>query len=279
MKARAVIRMGALLMVTAAMGSCGSSSRTITATLSPAHGSADQSLSVTVQAVFSAAIAEPSDWRTALTLKRNGAGNTHCTDVTYNSGTLTALCSHADLEPYTTYTASLSGVSGVSNATATFMTGTASGFYLTSSDIASGGTVGATYAYTSCQGSNQSPQLGWGSVPGSAVKLAVTVLDQSNNFVHWILYNIPTTVVSLVRATSVPWGATAATNGYGLSGYGGPCPPTGATHTYRFKLWAVDIADLANASGFNANDNATILAAIEAHAIDAAWFDATYTAP
>lgn len=279
MKTTSSVRIGALLFLMAVAGSCGSSSRTITATLSPSNGSSNQSLSAAVQAVFSAAITEPSDWLAALTLKKNNAGGTRCTGVTYDAATLTATCAHADLDAYTSYTTSLSNVSGASNATATFTAGSTSGFALTSNDVTSGGTIGQTYAYTACGGSNQSPQLGWSAVPADAVRLAITVLDQSNSFVHWILYNVPTSVLSLVRASSVPTGATQSTNDWGLSGYGGPCPPPGATHTYRFKIWAIDIANLANASGFDPNNNTTILAAIEAHALDSAWFDATYTAP
>lgn len=70
-------------------------------------------------------------------------------------------------------------------------------------------------------------------------------------WVHWVLFNIPTTARSL--AEGIPADAELADGGrHGRNswrklGYGGPCPP-GGTHRYFFKLYALD-TKLSLASG------------------------------
>jgi len=51
---------------------------------------------------------------------------------------------------------------------------------------------------------------------------------------HWIVWNI--NPVSSISEDSVPGDEGA--NGWGRTGYGGPCPPSG-THSYFFKLYAL----------------------------------------
>jgi hypothetical protein len=57
-------------------------------------------------------------------------------------------------------------------------------------------------------------------------------------FVHWVLYNIPPDTTSLPKGVSGV--GTQGVNGFGRSGYGGPCPPKGPAHRYFFKLYALD---------------------------------------
>ena len=151
--------------------------------------------------------------------------------------------------------------------------------YLQSDDIP-GVTIADTYVCAACGGTDFSPQLFWNIVPGNALSLAITVLDiDANDFVHWILYNIPATILELDRGTAPPTGAAEATNGYGEVGYDGPCPPSGVVHSYEFKLWVLNIADLTTADGFDPNDNDSILQALQDHDINSDNFYGAYRAP
>lgn len=159
--------------------------------------------------------------------------------------------------------------------------GEATTFSLASNDITNGGTVGDTYVYNQegCTGSNQSPQLSWSNPPDNTLSYAITVLDSdANNWVHWIIYDIPSATASLERGASAPTGATEVTNGYGNAGYGGPCPPTDETHDYVFKVWAMSVENLAD-TGSDISTNAKILTALEANDLDSATITVSYTGP
>lgn len=59
-------------------------------------------------------------------------------------------------------------------------------------------------------------------------------------YVHWVLYDIPTSLTSLGDGGSAtPRGARDGVNDWKRRGYGGPCPPIGR-HRYFFKLYALD---------------------------------------
>ena len=101
-----------------------------------------------------------------------------------------------------------------------------------------------------CDGANQSPPLSWGDVPEHTASLTLIVEDPDapgGTFIHWVLYDIPSTTNSLPQG--VPQGLTVGTLGgakqgrigfKGTIGYGGPCPPKGAPHHYHFRLFALD---------------------------------------
>jgi Raf kinase inhibitor-like YbhB/YbcL family protein len=66
------------------------------------------------------------------------------------------------------------------------------------------------------------------------------------NWVHWILYNIPANRTDLPEAVKI--GDTIegigvqGMNSFQEVGYRGPCPPLGmGEHHYQFKLYALDI--------------------------------------
>ena len=92
----------------------------------------------------------------------------------------------------------------------------------------------------SCDGSNTSPPLQISDVPGAAKSVVLIVDDPdapSGLFTHWAVWNIsPQT--STIAEGSTPKGVHG-TNDFGKSGYGGPCPPSGA-HRYYFKIFALD---------------------------------------
>lgn len=92
-----------------------------------------------------------------------------------------------------------------------------------------------------CKGTNVNPSLAIADVPANAKSLALIVDDPDapgGTFIHWVLYGIDTKTKEIPeKADSV--GITGL-NDFGRTGYGGPCPPPGPSHTYRFKLYAVD---------------------------------------
>jgi Raf kinase inhibitor-like YbhB/YbcL family protein len=89
-----------------------------------------------------------------------------------------------------------------------------------------------------CDGADTSPPLAWTDVPDGVAAFAVLVTDpDAGGFVHWVLADIPADVRELPAgegdALGVPGG-----NGFGDSGWGGPCPPSGE-HRYEFRLYAL----------------------------------------
>jgi Raf kinase inhibitor-like YbhB/YbcL family protein len=93
-----------------------------------------------------------------------------------------------------------------------------------------------------CQGENSSPPLTFSQTPKTAKSLALIMDDPDatggNIFVHWVLYDIPTSVLQILE-NSTPAGATTGINSLEKMSYAGPCPPTGK-HRYFFKLYALD---------------------------------------
>jgi hypothetical protein len=92
-----------------------------------------------------------------------------------------------------------------------------------------------------CDGEDLSPPLTWSGTPNGIQSLVMITDDPdapSGTFVHWVLYNIPPDTSSLSEGVSGV--GTQGVNGFGKSGYGGPCPPKGPAHRYFFKIYALD---------------------------------------
>lgn len=101
-------------------------------------------------------------------------------------------------------------------------------------------------AYT-CDGTNASPPVSWSGVPKNANSIVLICDDPdapAGTWVHWVCYDIPPHVDSLVQAVppsgALVCGGKQGTNDFRSIGYGGPCPP-GGTHRYFFKVYALDI--------------------------------------
>ena len=96
----------------------------------------------------------------------------------------------------------------------------------------------------SCDGDDASPALSWGEPPAGTRSFALAVVDpDASNFVHWIIYDLPASTRDLPEG--IAQGPDAAgghqgTNGFGNTGYNGPCPPPGNGHRYVFRLFALD---------------------------------------
>ncbi len=94
-----------------------------------------------------------------------------------------------------------------------------------------------------CDGEDISPQLSWEPGPPATESYALIVDDPDapgGTFTHWLVYNIPSNVTRLEEhVTGLP-GMLQGKNSYGRAGYGGPCPPPGKLHHYRFNVYALD---------------------------------------
>jgi len=98
-----------------------------------------------------------------------------------------------------------------------------------------------------CDGANISPPLSWTAPPEKTKSFALIVDDPDapiGDWVHWILFNIPSDSRELKEESSskhnLPKGTIEGMNDFRKNNYGGPCPPSG-THRYFFKLYALDI--------------------------------------
>ena len=83
-----------------------------------------------------------------------------------------------------------------------------------------------------CEGGELSPQLTWTGVPAETQSIAVVVDDidaEEGALAHWLVWGVPADVTNLGGGISgsddLPVGAVEGTNGYGGTGWKGPCPP------------------------------------------------------
>ncbi|MEW6008661.1 MAG: YbhB/YbcL family Raf kinase inhibitor-like protein [Candidatus Omnitrophota bacterium] len=98
-----------------------------------------------------------------------------------------------------------------------------------------------------CEGADNSPKLSWSGAP-DGTKSFVLINDDPDapmgTWVHWLVYDIPSSVTSLdenvPKSTFLENGAKQGNTSFGSVGYGGPCPPPGKAHRYFFKLYALD---------------------------------------
>jgi Raf kinase inhibitor-like YbhB/YbcL family protein len=118
---------------------------------------------------------------------------------------------------------------------------------LTSADFEPDGEIPSRFT---CEGEDISPALAWTGTSEAARSLALIVDDPDapdprapkTIWVHWVLYNLSSSVSSLpqgVKVADLPGEAREGLNDWKRTGYGGPCPPVGR-HRYFFKLYALD---------------------------------------
>jgi Raf kinase inhibitor-like YbhB/YbcL family protein len=108
-----------------------------------------------------------------------------------------------------------------------------------------------------CDGEDVSPLVSWSAPPADTVELALLVTDDdADGFVHWAVAGIPAGAGEAAEAATIP-GAIEGTNDFGAVGWGGPCPPAGETHTYRFSLYALD-QQTELSDGFTGEDLAAV---------------------
>lgn len=126
-----------------------------------------------------------------------------------------------------------------------------------------------------CSGDNAVPTLGWRGGPTGVQGWAVVVEDPDaprGTFTHWLVTGLGATTRSV--SAQLPGGAIAGLTSSGQPGYVGPCPPTGQTHHYRFRVHAL-------AEPLTLGATTSVLEArrrIEALSLDAAEIEVTYRA-
>lgn len=111
----------------------------------------------------------------------------------------------------------------------------------------------------SCEGEEINPSLHIENIPHGTQTLAIIVEDPDTSkgtFVHWVVYNI--SPASIIKEDSSP--GISGINGAGMTGYHGPCPPSGS-HRYYFYVFALD-AELDLKAG---SDKASLQKAMEQH--------------
>jgi Raf kinase inhibitor-like YbhB/YbcL family protein len=150
------------------------------------------------------------------------------------------------------------------------------GILLTSSAFADGSPIPTQHT---CDGVDASPPLKWIGPPAGTKSFALICDDPdapAGVWVHWVLYNIPATVVELPEGVPLDEvvlnGARQGLNDFTRIGYGGPCPPRGKPHRYFFKLYALDV-DLSLKSKATKQD---VVAAMQGHILEEAQLMGTY---
>jgi len=127
-------------------------------------------------------------------------------------------------------------------------------FSLSSPDLQPGQAIKSEQYWNSfgCQGSNIRPRLKWQNAPKKTKSFAVTMYDNDaptgSGFWHWLVHDIPLTSNSL-SSTFLPEEAIEGNTDMGKPGYFGPCPPEGRKHSYTFKVYALDVEELAVPQG------------------------------
>lgn len=124
-----------------------------------------------------------------------------------------------------------------------------------------------------CTGDNISPQFTWSHPPKGTKSFAITVYDPDaptgSGWWHWLVVNIPANASSLpagVTSKEMPKGAIETMNDYGVTSFGGACPPEGDKHhQYIFTIHALDVEKLDVSSK---SDSALVGYMINAHTIE-----------
>ncbi len=133
----------------------------------------------------------------------------------------------------------------------------------------------------SCEGEDASPELAWEGAPEGSKSFSLIVEDPDapvGTFIHWVIYDIPGDQSGLPGALSIELelegGTKQGRNGFGRTGYGGPCPPKGhGPHRYFFKLRALDVAEVGLPAGAG---NKALEKAMEGHVLGEATLMGVY---
>jgi len=138
------------------------------------------------------------------------------------------------------------------------LAGVAEKFTLLSTAFQEGQPLSTLHAYTGVSGGkNISPPLKWSATPTGTRSLLLVCVDRhpiANQWIHWVVTNIPPQVSSLVEGAShtsqMPPGAKEWPNSFGTMGWGGPQPPRGSgKHQYEFILYALNVDSLVFSRG------------------------------
>ena len=122
---------------------------------------------------------------------------------------------------------------------------------ITSTAFKDGEKVPIQYVMAGAGGKNISVPLSWKNAPSGTKSFALSMVDPhpvAQNWVHWLVINIPANVTFLEEGASgkkMPSGSVELKNSFGDIGYGGPQPPKGTgDHPYVFTLYALKVEKL-----------------------------------
>lgn len=120
-----------------------------------------------------------------------------------------------------------------------------------SSAFKDGAKIPVQYVMPGAGGKNISVPLSWKNIPSGTKSFALSAVDQhpvAQNWIHWLVINIPANAVSIGEGASgkkMPQGSVELKNSFGSTGYGGPQPPKGTgDHPYVFILYALNAEKL-----------------------------------
>ena len=122
---------------------------------------------------------------------------------------------------------------------------------ISSSAFKDGEKIPIQYVMPGAGGKNISIPLAWRNVPPGAKSFALSIVDPhpvAQNWVHWLVIGIPSSVTSIEEGASrkkMPSGSVELKNSFGDLGYGGPQPPKGTgDHPYVVTLYALNVEKL-----------------------------------
>lgn len=122
---------------------------------------------------------------------------------------------------------------------------------ISSSAFKDGGKIPIQYVMPGAGGKNISVPLSWKNTPSGTKSFALSMVDPhpvAQNWVHWLVINIPASATLLEEGASrkkMPQGSMELKNSFGDIGYGGPQPPKGTgDHPYVFTLYALNVERL-----------------------------------
>ena len=111
--------------------------------------------------------------------------------------------------------------------------------------VAMGGGNKLDEAY-GCRGKDVAPPIVFDAIPQGTMSLELTMIDnggvgpyaeEGKGFVHWHVLGLPGAISAYPRDGALPAGVSEKVNGFGKSGYGGPCPPH-PPHRYMLSVVA-----------------------------------------
>ena len=122
---------------------------------------------------------------------------------------------------------------------------------ISSSAFKDKGKIPIQYVMPGAGGKNISIPLTWKNVPAGTKSFALSIVDPhpvAQNWVHWLVINIPGDVTFIEEGASkkkMPRGAAELKSSFGNIGYGGPEPPKGTgDHPYVVTLYALNVEKL-----------------------------------
>jgi Raf kinase inhibitor-like YbhB/YbcL family protein len=122
---------------------------------------------------------------------------------------------------------------------------------ISSSAFKDGEKIPIQYVMPGAGGKNISFPLAWKDVPAGTKSFCISIIDPhpvAQNWVHWLVINIPPQVTSIEEGASkkkMPKESVELKNSFGDIGYGGPQPPSGTgDHPYVVTLYALNVEKL-----------------------------------